>query len=179
MKALLISGLLLVLLAVICYCFWRSLHRTRLLDAGRSVCPYEARALLTNAELAFYQQLRPIAARLELHVLSKIRVADLVEVQSGLRKSDWGKFFSKIRAKHVDFVLCCPDTLEPRLIIELDDPSHLRPERMERDRFLDTVFTVSGLRILHVTTGKNLEQLIRRALSDTNLVYHETVSQRR
>lgn len=178
MEAFVISGLLLLLLCIVIFCFYCSIRKPRFLNAGRSVCPYEARTLLTNAERDFYQLLRPVAVKLNLHILSKIRVADLVDVQQGLSKSDWGKFFSKIRAKHVDFVLCNPETLEPALIIELDDPSHLRPDRMARDQFLDTVFTVSKLRILHVTDGKNLEQLIRHALKNSQMVYHETVSQR-
>ena len=40
---------------------------------------------------------------------------------------------NRIHAKHIDFVLCDPGNLQPILCIELDDPSHNRPDRIERD----------------------------------------------
>ncbi len=161
-----VTGMIAIALVIVLLIHWKlTFWKRSPLKASRDICPYIKRPLLTNHELDFYRELRPVADALHLHVLSKIRVADLVEVQDGLSKSDWGKYFSKIRAKHVDFVLCDPDTLTPKLIIELDDRSHQQPDRIARDQFIDAVFANSGYRILHVYSADDLRQRIRRALS--------------
>lgn len=52
---------------------------------------------------------------------------------------------SLIDRKDVDFLLCDPTTMKPRCGIELDDSSHARRDRQERDGFVDAVFQVAGL----------------------------------
>ena len=51
----------------------------------------------------------------------------LLEIHCRYRGND-----HRINAKHVDFVLCCPATLRPLLVVELDDASHGRADRQER-----------------------------------------------
>ena len=45
--------------------------------------------------------------------------------------------------------------LRTHLAIELDDASHARPERIERDEFVDRVFKTAGLPLLHVPAQAN------------------------
>jgi hypothetical protein len=40
--------------------------------------------------------------------------------------------------------------MKPRCGVELDDSSHARPDRQERDVFVDEVFEVAGLPLLRV-----------------------------
>ena len=45
--------------------------------------------------------------------------------------------------------------------MELDDPSHDRPERIERDEFVDHVYEAAGIPLIHVwmpITEKELEK---------------------
>lgn len=58
-------------------------------------------------------------------------------------------YFYKIQAKHVDFVLC-DAKLVARWVIELDDTSHRRADRAERDTFVDEVLMSTGYTILHM-----------------------------
>ena len=76
-------------------------------------------------------------------------------------EKDYMAYFNKIKAKHTDFVLCDPDTLEILCGVELDDPSHDRPERIERDEFVDHVYEAAGIPLIHVwmpITEKELEK---------------------
>jgi hypothetical protein len=57
---------------------------------------------------------------------------------------------NRIDRKHVDFVICEARTMQPLLAIELDDASHERADRIARDAFVDRVFEVAGLPLLHV-----------------------------
>lgn len=121
---------------------------------------YEKRSLLTDNELHFYQTLRGIADKYNLNVLSKLRLADIVGVDSSLDNTEWWSNFGKIKSKHVDFALAKKDNLEIVLVIELDDYSHKRVDRIERDKFVDSIFNNVGIPILHVYSTTDLENKI-------------------
>lgn len=109
--------------------------------------PYEPRELLTKREASFYSILAPIVDDLDLQLLVKLRLADIVGVKSG--QDHYMSYFNKIKAKHTDFVICDPESLQVLVAIELDDPSHERPDRIERDLFVDKVYEASGIPLLH------------------------------
>ena len=119
--------------------------------------PYEKRDLLTSNELEFYQVLYPIVCRHGWLLLMKIRLADIMAVRKGTE--DYMAYFNKIKAKHTDFVFCNPETLEILAGLELDDPSHDRPERMERDVFVDNAYAAAGIPLIHVWNPIDPEEL--------------------
>lgn len=110
--------------------------------------PYERkRYLLTQNERIFYDVL--IQAIPPDHVLfTQIRLPSLIYVPQSTAHRQ--AHYNRILAKTVDFVICVTPTLSPRLVIELDDSSHQRPERQERDKLVDAVLASAGLPILHV-----------------------------
>lgn len=57
-------------------------------------------------------------------------------------------YFNKVQAKHVDFVLC-DKKMVARIIIELDDSSHNRPDRQARDSFVDEILENVGYKVIH------------------------------
>lgn len=126
--------------------------------------PYElAECILTQTEQAFYHVLLPITQELGLTLFVKVRLADIAIIPKGTE--DYMKWFNKIRAKHVDFLLC-DEELEFLLGIELEDSSHLQEERIERDNFVDNVYEKIGLPLLHVWEwdDEDLCELIVRAI---------------
>ncbi len=118
-------------------------------DSKPDTTGYVATPLLTKYEYKNYQGLKEYAAAHGLMICPKVRLADLVNVKSGYSKSTWQKKFNRICSKHVDFVLCDPD-LHVKLIVELDDRSHERQDRIERDSFVDAVLTGAGYKIAHI-----------------------------
>ncbi len=126
--------------------------------------PYTAAKLLTRREYAFFKALQPLAQKYNLMICPKIRLADLVSVPQGTKEAKW---FNYIKAKHVDFTLCDMD-LRVKLIIELDDSTHDRPDRQTRDDFVDRVFQQINVKLLHVRQwGEDLEPTIVEALNIT------------
>ena len=120
---------------------------------------------LSPAELAFFQVLHS-AASSHFYVCTKVRISDLVYVVN--RRNNMGHA-NRIDRKHVDFVLCDPTTMTPKLVVELDDSSHQRKDRRERDELVDSVFEAAGLPILHVPWSRSydreqLKQSIRDSL---------------
>ncbi len=121
--------------------------------------PYRRKYLLTKNELYFYKGLREIADKHNYTILTKIRMADLVEVGSGCKDSkERMKYFAKIKSKHIDFALCNKDNLYPEVLIELNDNSHKDPKRIERDEFIKKVMEKSGYKLLFVFSAKDLDE---------------------
>lgn len=95
-------------------------------------------------------------------VLCMVRLADILEVDATEARSNggrggWQTARNRIDRKHVDFVICAHDTFRPILIVELDDASHERPDRRERDAFVDSACNAAGLPILHVPAARRYE----------------------
>ncbi len=63
---------------------------------------------------------------------------------------NWNAAFRHINGKSVDFVLCDKAYISPKLAIELDDKTHERPERKERDIEVERVLSEAGLPLLRI-----------------------------
>lgn len=100
--------------------------------------PYAAiPTLLTRAEQQFFAALQA-AVPDGLMICPQVRLANLVRPTARQRTQNQYDFY-RIQAKCVDFVLCDRMTTAPRLVVELDDTSHERQDRKERDAFVDAV----------------------------------------
>ncbi len=121
--------------------------------------PYRRKYLLTKNELHFYKGLRAIAEKRNYTILTKIRMADLVEVSSECKDSkERTKYFSKIKSKHIDFALCNKENLYPEILIELNDNSHNDAKRIQRDEFIKKVMKKSGYELLFVYSIDDLQK---------------------
>ncbi len=101
--------------------------------------------ILTNREIEFYKALKNITDKYNLIIFSKMRIADIVDVKP-YTKNHRG-WFQRISQKHIDFILCNQE-LKPKILIELDDSTHDTSERIERDNFVNSIFSNSGIRLL-------------------------------
>ena len=64
---------------------------------------------------------------------------------------------NKISQKHLDFALYDWKTMEVKLVIELDDPSHLREKVQQRDKTKDDILKDAGIRILRIPTSSTYD----------------------
>ena len=94
--------------------------------------------VMTDREREFYVRLRETAEEHGLQIFTKVRLADLVVPLPKAENPYWMECFNKVKAKHIDFALADEDTAIVALI-ELDDSSHARPDRVERDDFVNAV----------------------------------------
>lgn len=140
--------------------------------------PYHLRDhFLSPAEQAFFDILRQaVGNRAVLN--AKVALNDIFYVN----KDDYSRYriyTNKIDRKHVDFLLCDPVTMQPVVGIELDDRSHQREDRQERDHFVDGVFSAGDLPLLHMPVRRAyvsseieeklapfLEKVVRSAVSE-------------
>lgn len=125
--------------------------------------PYQRRPdLLTPAELTFFRALER-AVDGEHYIFPKVRIGDLLCVTEGTENArGW---FARIGQKHIDFVLADRQSVQPVLVIELDDSSHERPDRQARDEFVDAALNAAGLPILRVPVRQSyVEQELADAI---------------
>ncbi len=109
--------------------------------------PYRQRDdFLSPAEFSFYRVLA-LAIGNRAVVCPKVNLADVFYVA---RPQASQTYRNKIDRKHVDFLVCDPNTMLPRLGIELDDASHGRRDRQQRDEFVDRVFEAAKLPLLRI-----------------------------
>ena len=103
--------------------------------------------LFTQSEIAFYRELEQAIGE-QFIIFGKVRVADIISPKKGLTKGNWRTAFNKISAKHFDFVLCNKNSLRVEAVIELDDKSHRKSNRVNRDKFLNRATQSAGLKII-------------------------------
>ena len=136
-------------------------------QAKPQLSPYVAVPLLTDAERRFFQVLEDVLPN-DCYLLAQVRLANLVQVKSG--SGPFWKNFSPIGMKCVDFAVVRRDTMRLLLVIELDDRTHARTERRQRDHFLDQVLTTVDIVVLHwpVSASYNRTELSQAIRSKLN-----------
>jgi hypothetical protein len=111
--------------------------------------------LLTKSEWAFYKyKLKPLADKYNFHILSKVRMEDIVKPKDTLDKSAKASARGRVKSRHIDFVIANPDNLRIYLAIELDGKSHEKLDQQKADYFKDSVFEEIGLPFIR-TNGKD------------------------
>ena len=136
-----LSLLFLLCMAVFAVWLYRRTHRPDITKL------FTAKTILTDREYEFYKRLKPLADEYGLSIYTKVRLADLIEPKPKAENPCWMECFNKIKAKHIDFALADEETAIVALI-ELDDTSHSRPDRIERDDFVNAVLENTGYTLL-------------------------------
>ena len=111
--------------------------------------------IFTPAEKNFYNILKEITKKINLTIMTKVRLADIISTYENNYK-----YFNKIKAKHIDFVLI-DNKGNIKLLIEIDDKSHKEHERQKRDIFLNNTFEKLNIKLLriHVRYSYNIQEL--------------------
>lgn len=104
-------------------------------------------SVLTEREREFFIRLRETAEEHGMQIFTKVRLADLVVPLPKKENPYWMECFNKVKSKHIDFALADSEG-NVVLLIELDDTTHARPDRIERDEFVDAVLYKCGYTLL-------------------------------
>ena len=111
---------------------------------------YHKKEIFSKAELNFYKVCKLIADENELSIFPKMTLKEFLYVQDEQGRKNPYKYFSKIDKKHIDFTLYDPKTNEIILCIELDDSSHKKEDRIKRDKYVDEVMKMAGIRLVRI-----------------------------
>ena len=166
MNLLLLSG------AMLCILFLTMLYRKTSFSPGnrtlrllhKRTC-YQAKPFLTDRERRFYGDLVQGLAGTPLQVMAQVRLADVVQTAGGLSRADALSLFRQISQWHCDFVVIDARTFAVKAIVELDDRTHLRPERQRRDALFNVIVGQAGIPLLRprsVKAAGEVAEVIRR-----------------
>lgn len=115
----------------------------------------KAISLLTRSERIFLEILRDMIPPGTL-VAVKVRLADIVEPEQTVG-SDWQTASETLNSRHADFTLCDASSYEVLAVIELDDPVYGRPDRIERDEFLEGALSSVGIPVIRVIVQQSYD----------------------
>ena len=104
--------------------------------------------ITTLNELHFYEVLLEIAKELDLILFSQVCLYSIVKVKKSLDYSTRTTYFNKINKKSIDFVLVDKSNCRIKLCIELDDNTHKNKKRIERDNFINELFSQLEINLL-------------------------------
>ncbi len=126
---------------------------------------------LTKAEHEFYKALVQAVGQ-DYIIFAQVHLPTLLDEK--VVGQNWRAAFRHVSQKSVDFVLCDKTYISPKLAIELDDKSHDRPDRQDRDIEVERILKGAGMPLLRIQNHgtfnpQELSQKIRVALnlSDT------------
>lgn len=120
---------------------------------------------MTRAEHECYDALVSAVGN-EYLVFAQVHLPTLVD--NKVVGQNWRGAFRHISEKSVDFVLCDKAYISPKLAIELDDKSHERPERQNRDREVERILQDAGVLLLRLENhGRFNVNELREKISKT------------
>lgn len=103
----------------------------------------------------------------QYRVFGKVRLGDIVKPAKGLTPSKRTSASNRVKQKHVDFVICSATDLTVRGVVELDDQSHAREDRVKRDDFVNQVLLAAKIPIIHFSAKKGYSlQEVRARLAE-------------
>jgi len=112
------------------------------------------RYIISLTELKFYKELLEIAKRNNLILLTQVSLYNIIETKQTNYKQT---AFNKIRSKSIDFVLADIETCRARVCIELDDYTHKNLDRIDRDNFLNNLFSDLGIKLMRIPVSKQYD----------------------
>lgn len=102
---------------------------------------------MSRAEHECYDAL-VVAVGEKYHIFPQVHLPSIVD--NKVVGQNWQGAFRHISQKSVDFVLCDKAYIAPKLAIELDDRTHERQDRIERDGEVERVLKGAGLPLLRL-----------------------------
>lgn len=115
--------------------------------------PYRLRGqFLTTTELALFRVLNTIVEDRYL-ICPKVSLNEIFYI---VRPNENVHFFNKFFRKHVDFLLCDPQTLAPAFGVEIIRLSS-KDETREYDKFMSELFLDAGLPLVHVQSSETYD----------------------
>ncbi len=115
--------------------------------------PYRLREhFLSAPEIALYKVLKGMAeGRFIIH--AKVSLNEIFYI---VRPNENVHFFNKIFRKHVDFLLCDSQTMEPRFGVELVKPI-AKNETRTSDQFMEDIFMGAGVPLVHIPSSDHYD----------------------
>jgi len=114
---------------------------------------------MTTSEADFFKRLVSISQEKYL-VFPQMHLSSFIDFK--VKGQNWKAAFRHINGKSVDYLLCDIETLQPCYAVELDDWTHSRDDRKERDVEVERIMAQAGVPLVRFENYK--------ALSDDGII---------
>lgn len=98
--------------------------------------------IMTEQEYKFYRLLKNYTSKNNLNLFAQVSLYAIVN-------SKYYSDFNKIKSKSIDFVITDVNC-KIKLCIELDDYTHIKENRQNRDKFIDELFKQLEIKMLRI-----------------------------
>ncbi|CAC9527346.1 hypothetical protein [uncultured Gammaproteobacteria bacterium] len=126
-------------------------------QAGNTYQYQKQQAIFTKAEINLLKVLEQVVINPNLAIYGKIRVADILKpaIQKNSNRKKWWSAFSKISQKHVDLVIVDKHDYSVVSVIELNDKSHNRKDRQDRDKFIRKAYASANIELVEIKATRH------------------------
>lgn len=123
---------------------------------------YKRGKLLTNNELKFYKILKEITKNYNYNIFTQVVLYEIVRNKEIMD-------FNKIKSKSIDFVVT-DENSKILVCIELDDNTHNRKKRIERDTFINELFKDLNIKLLRIPVKEyyNIQEMEKIIITKIN-----------
>lgn len=120
-------------------------------------------SIMTRAESEFFKCLLAVAGT-NYHIFPQVHLDAILNFK--IKGQSWVGAMHHINQKSVDFVICDLANEKPLVAIELDDRSHEREDRIERDIIVEDILKNAKLPLLRFEYSKayNLNEISQKVL---------------
>jgi len=109
--------------------------------------------IMTQAEMNLFRRLEKVAAD-RYYIFPQVHLSSLLN--HTVKGQNWKAALSAIQRKSVDFALVDKVTLKTTYAVELDDSTHDRPDRQERDGRVEQYLQDAGIPLVRL---RNVDKL--------------------
>ena len=110
---------------------------------SKELWPYYAKKPITKTELILYYRL--VNALPDKIILAQVQLSRVRGVKKGYKFGEW---HNRINRMSLDFVICRKEDAGIIAVIELDDKSHEKEERIRADEKKDKALKSANIRII-------------------------------
>jgi len=110
--------------------------------------------LMSKSESDFIKILIEIVGT-NYHIFPQVHLSAIID-EKMVKGQNWKAAFKHINGKSVDYVVCDRYSIKPLLAIELDDWSHDKQDRRDRDVEVERIFQDAGLPLVRFDKRKGL-----------------------
>ena len=122
---------------------------------------YERKDFLTDRERKFFVQLKNDLTD-EYHLLAQVRVVDVIKPNSTFpeKSKQYFALFKQISQWHIDYAIMNSQNFEIVAAIELDDTTHRKLKRKQRDKTLNEAMKQADVLMFRTMSYEDLRQQI-------------------
>jgi hypothetical protein len=153
------SFLAILLVAIFAIAFLSALLRRRARTAAPSWPFYVKKAMSPVEQVLYHRLVKALPDRI---VLAQVGLSRILGVKKG---HNYGAWFNRINRMSADFVICAKDS-SVLAVIELDDASHAREDRLAADAKKDLALESAGVRVVRFQVKALPDEAAIRAAVD-------------